>query len=255
LKTFPGSLPPEDAPGRDEPGVILLHQVVERLARMSASYMAAGFVHGVLNTDNMNISGESFDYGPWRWLPAWDPAFTAAYFDHSGLYAFGRQPAAIHWNCAQLAVALRLVVSSDDPLVAAVDRFAEVYREAMATHFLWRLGLAPRGLEEDVKLIGAAEVFMRESAMGPEQFFFTHRGGRSAPAGEFGSLLRQWEPLTDATAHELWSQAAAPSLVIDEVERIWSSIDEHDDWSALNQKIAEIRDFGAALGASPQASC
>jgi hypothetical protein len=49
-----------------------------------ASYMVAGFVHGVLNTDNMNKSGESFDYGPWRWLPQWDPGFTAAYFDRSG---------------------------------------------------------------------------------------------------------------------------------------------------------------------------
>ena len=54
--------------------------------------MAAGFVHGVLNTDNINITGESFDYGPWRFLPAYDPGFTAAYFDETGLYAFGRQP-------------------------------------------------------------------------------------------------------------------------------------------------------------------
>ncbi|MCB2047076.1 MAG: YdiU family protein [Novosphingobium sp.] len=248
LETYPGPLPPEDAPGRYEPGVILLHQVVERLARMSASYMAAGFVHGVLNTDNMNISGESFDYGPWRWLPKWDPAFTAAYFDHSGLYAFGRQPAAIHWNCAQLAVALRLVVSGDDPLVAAVDRFSGVYREAMAEHFLWRLGLVPRGIEEDVKLIGTSEVHMRENGIGPDAFFFAHRGGREAPAGEFGNLLPQWEPVDGATDHSLWSGDSAPSLVIDEVERIWSSIDKHDDWSALNQKIAEIRDLGAALG-------
>ena len=91
LENFPGPLPPENAPGRDEPAVILLHQVVERLADLAASYMVAGFVHGVLNSDNMNISGESFDYGPWRWLPQWDPSFTAAYFDHSGLYCFARQ--------------------------------------------------------------------------------------------------------------------------------------------------------------------
>ncbi len=109
LAEFPGPLPPEDAPGRDEPAAILLHQVVERLADLAASYMAAGFVHGVLNTDNMNVTGESFDYGPWRWLPRWDPSFTAAYFDQHGLYAFGRQADAIYWNCAQLAIALRLL--------------------------------------------------------------------------------------------------------------------------------------------------
>jgi uncharacterized protein YdiU (UPF0061 family) len=107
LEQFPGPPPPAEAPGREEPAVILLHQVVERLADLAASWMVAGFVHGVLNTDNMNISGESFDYGPWRWLPQWQPAFTAAYFDQQGLYSFGRQPEALHWNCGQLAVALR----------------------------------------------------------------------------------------------------------------------------------------------------
>ncbi len=68
--------------------------------------MAAGFVHGVLNTDNINVTGESFDYGPWRFLPAYDPLFTAAYFDHGGLYAFGRQPGALGWNLARLAECL-----------------------------------------------------------------------------------------------------------------------------------------------------
>jgi uncharacterized protein YdiU (UPF0061 family) len=68
LTQFPGTEPPDDAPGRDEPAVQLMHQVVERMADLAASYMVAGFVHGVLNTDNMNATGESFDYGPWRWL-------------------------------------------------------------------------------------------------------------------------------------------------------------------------------------------
>jgi uncharacterized protein YdiU (UPF0061 family) len=134
LATYPGPLPPEDAPGRDVPAVILMHQVVERLADLAASYMVAGFVHGVLNTDNMNVSGESFDYGPWRWLPAWDPSFTAAYFDHSGLYAFGRQPEAILWNCNQLAVSLRLLAESA-PLIAALERFGDLYQQAMARRF------------------------------------------------------------------------------------------------------------------------
>ncbi len=71
-----------------------------------ADIVAAGFVHGVLNTDNINITGESFDYGPWRFLPHYDPAFTAAYFDSSGLYAFGRQPDALAWNLTRLAECL-----------------------------------------------------------------------------------------------------------------------------------------------------
>src|SRR5436190_7535485 len=81
-------------------------------AKLAASYLAAGFVHGVLNSDNINITGESFDYGPWRFTPEWDPHFTAAYFDHYGLYAFGRQPEAIHWDLAQLAGCLSLVADA-----------------------------------------------------------------------------------------------------------------------------------------------
>jgi uncharacterized protein YdiU (UPF0061 family) len=88
----------------------LFGEAVEANARLAGSWMAAGFVHGVLNTDNLNICGESFDYGPWRFVPVSDPTFTAAYFDETGLYAFGRQPEAVSWALAQLGGALSLVV-------------------------------------------------------------------------------------------------------------------------------------------------
>ena len=87
------------APG-DAPS--LLGAVVAASARLTARWIAAGFVHGVLNTDNLNVTGESFDYGPWRFLPHYEPGFTAAYFDQFGLYAFARQPdamAALRVDC------------------------------------------------------------------------------------------------------------------------------------------------------------
>lgn len=245
LETFPGPPPPDDAPGRDEPAVILLHQVVERLAELAASWMVAGFVHGVLNTDNMNISGESFDYGPWRWLPKWDPAFTAAYFDHSGLYAFGRQPEALHWNCGQLAVALRQVAEAP-PLIAALERFGPLYQEALAQRFLWRLGLKSQSFDTDYTLIAAAEQQMRDEGCAPDAFFFRHRGGRGEAEGEFGELLAGFAGVEDE--HPLWSEGTPPSLVIDEVERIWAAIDKGDEWSALGSAIGAIRVLGEALG-------
>jgi uncharacterized protein YdiU (UPF0061 family) len=251
LETFPGRPPPEDAPGRDEPAVILFHQVIERLADLAASYMAAGFVHGVLNSDNMNVSGESFDYGPWRWLPQWDPQFTAAYFDHSGLYAFGRQPEAIHWNCGQLAVALRLLVDAP-PLIAALERFGPLYHENLARRFAWRLGLRPRGLEADTALIGAAETAMRESQLGPDRFFFDYRAGRASADTGFARLAADYEPVGDD--HPLWHEDGPPSLVIDEVERVWAAIDEHDDWAPLADKVGAIRRLGDALGEPPPAA-
>jgi uncharacterized protein YdiU (UPF0061 family) len=245
LETFPGAPPPEDAPGRDEPAAILLHQVVERLAELAASWMVAGFVHGVLNTDNMNISGESFDYGPWRWLPKWDPAFTAAYFDHGGLYAFGRQPEALHWNCGQLAVSLRLVAEAP-PLIAALERFGALYQEAMARRFLWRLGLCSQGFDADYTLIAAAEHQMREEGCAPDAFFFRHRGGRGLAGGEFGEILAGFAGVD--SDHPLWAAGEPPSLVIDEVEQIWAAIDKTDDWSRLNSAIESIRRLGEALG-------
>src|SRR5690606_30408850 len=187
LEQFPGPPPPEGAPARDEPAVRLLHLVVERLADLAASYMVAGFVHGVLNSDNMNITGESFDYGPWRWLPQWNPAFTAAYFDENGLYAFGRQPEAIHWNCVQLAASL-LRIADETALRAALDRFGPLYRDAMIRRFCWRLGVAPAEQDRDIALIEAAEQEMREREIGPDQFFFAHRGGRNA-SGALASAL------------------------------------------------------------------
>lgn len=249
LTHFPGSDTPADAPGSDEPVVILLHQVVARLADLAASWMVAGFVHGVLNTDNMNISGESFDYGPWRWLPRWDARFTAAYFDHSGLYAFGRQPEALYWNCGQLAVALRLLADSP-PLIAALERFGPLYEEAMARRFAWRLGMKPVDVETARRLIGAAEDFMKTADIGPDAFFFTCRAARNNPGGELEGIIRQ-HVRPDSLDHAFWAEPAAPSLLIDEVEAIWTAIDRDDDWGPLHHKVSEIRRLGRALGAPP----
>ncbi len=247
LDQFPGPPPPEDAPGRDEPAVMLMHQVVERMADLAASYMVAGFVHGVLNTDNMNITGESFDYGPWRWLPRWEPSFTAAYFDHTGLYAFGRQPEALHWNSGQFAVALRLLADSD-PLVAALERFGPLYMEAIARRWCWRLGVEPRGLEEDSQLVSACEKAMRDTKAQPDAFFFAHRSGKGAD-GELSELLSDYKPVE--TEHEYWRDDAPQSMVIEEVETIWAAIDKGDDWEPLNRKIDTLRRMGDAHGPAP----
>jgi len=250
LEQFPGPLPPEDAPGRDQPAIILMHQVVERMADLAASYMVAGFVHGVLNTDNMNITGESFDYGPWRWLPTWDPSFTAAYFDHGGLYAFGRQPEALHWNCGQLAVALRLLADSE-PLIAALNRFGELYMEAIARRWCWRLGVEPRGVEADSALVAACEKEMRDTGQGPDTFFFAHRGGRGA-SGTLSEMLDNYLPTE--SGQEYWSDAAPQSMLIEEVEAIWADIDRDDNWTALHAKVEALRRMGDAHGEPPVAA-
>jgi len=247
LQHFPGPPPPEDAPGRDEPAVRLMHLVVERMADLAASWMVAGFVHGVLNTDNMNVSGESFDYGPWRFLPKWDPGFTAAYFDHQGLYAFGRQPEALHWNCGQFAIALRLLADAP-PLIAAMERFGPLYMEAIGRRWCWRMGVASRGGEADAAVVAASEKVLSETGAAPDAFFFAHRAGRGAE-GALADALQGYEPL--ASDHSYWDGAAPQSMLIDEVEAIWAAIAEADDWQPLSDKVAALRDMGAAHGAPP----
>ncbi|AKM10536.1 protein adenylyltransferase SelO family protein [Croceicoccus naphthovorans] len=251
LAQYPGPPPPEDAPERDLPPVRLLHLVVERMADLAASYVSAGFVHGVLNTDNMNVSGESFDYGPWRWLPSWQPGFTAAYFDHSGLYAFGRQAEAIHWNCAQLAIALRPICEAP-PLVAALERFPDLFTANVARRFAWRLGCTRASTEQAEALVGPAEEALSQSEMQPDALFFAARTG-TLPAGKatdaFAELVADC-PWPD-NGHAYWSDSEPQSMLIEEVEAIWAAIDRDDDWSPLNAKVAALRRMGEAHGPAP----
>jgi uncharacterized protein YdiU (UPF0061 family) len=232
----------------DDP-VRLLDLVVERTARLAASYMAAGFVHGVLNSDNINVTAESFDYGPWRFTPSWDPAFTAAYFDHAGLYAFGRQPEAIHWDVMQLAASLRLLAEAD-PLIAALDRFAAAYQPAVTEALLWRLGRTPTDPEADRTLVQATERALRETGAGIDRFFFD-AFAQPLPA-DYGDEWNEARALLDQASvradrgHAYW-QGEACSMLIEEVESIWSAIAERDDWAPFHAKVGAIRRMGEAL--------
>ncbi|MGH6616378.1 protein adenylyltransferase SelO [Sphingomonas sp.] len=234
----------------DDGAVRLLDHVVRGTAKLAASYMAAGFVHGVLNSDNINVTAESFDYGPWRFAPNWDPGFTAAYFDHAGLYAFGRQPEAIHWDAMQLAVALR-AVSEAEPLIAALDTFGERYQPAVSDAVLWRLGLRPRDTESDRAVVQAVERGLRGEGASIDHFFFDSFGGQvpesySAAFDEARAVLAAYQPRADRS-HGYWQGDAPCSMLIDEVEAIWTAIDQRDDWAPLEAKVRAIREMGDAL--------
>lgn len=242
--------------GEEGDAVRLLTRVVERTTRLAASYIAAGFVHGVLNSDNINITGESFDYGPWRFTPFWDGHFTAAYFDQTGLYAFGRQPEAIHWDVVQLASSLALIAPAD-ALTEALEPFPALFQAALAERICWRLGVAQA--DDDSALLSGLESALALQTVPIDRFFFDWRGGRRrgpSPADEayaapefaaLAALLAQRQPVPRATQHAYWSDAAPCSMHIEEVEAIWARIAEADDWSALEAKVAAIRAMGDAL--------
>jgi len=235
--------------------VELVRHVVEGTSRLAASYMAAGFVHGVLNTDNINVTAESFDYGPWRFTPQFDPNFTAAYFDHAGLYSFGRQAEAIQWDAVQLAGSLR-TIADVDALIAELDRFGELYRAALVERFLWRLGVQPLGSEQDIQLVASIEQALIGSGLTIDRFFFDWAGGRlrddPAPYGHeafstFRERIASYEPARSLD-HPYWAGEPC-SMHIEEVEAIWAPIAERDDWTALEAKVAQARQMGEALSA------
>ena len=220
-------------------------------ARLAASYMAAGFVHGVLNSDNINITGESFDYGPWRFTPEWDPDFTAAYFDHYGLYAFGRQAEAIHWDLAQLAGCLTLV-SDAPPLSDLLGGWTDRFERALIEALLRRLLIARVGGQSDRELAAAIINALATRKAGIDRFFFDWRGGRDPgaahyPEEPFRQLAAQLSDRERAVAHDYWSDPVPCSMHIEEVEAIWAAIAERDDWSPLEAKVAAIRRMGAAM--------
>ena len=263
VETYDPDLAAHEGAARAAP---LLARVVQRSAELCARWMAAGFVHGVLNTDNLNVLGESFDYGPYRFLPTNDPNFTAAYFDQSGLYAFGRQPEAVLWNLNQLGGCLSMVVDKD-PLVEALQGFGGAYRRALSLAMVRRLGLVPRTEEEDV---GLANIAFRALGEGGaelrwEPFFYDWFGGAASEdramggprahlyCGAAAAELRGWLGLYEPDRPErvddpVFKRPDPEELLYDEIEAIWAGIAEADDWSGFEQKIRRIRTAGGAYG-------
>ena len=222
-------------------------------AGLTASYLAGGFVHGVLNSDNIAITGESFDYGPWRFTPEWDPAFTAAYFDYHGLYSFGRQPEAIHWDLTQLAGCLTLLMEAP-PLAAALGQWTERFEDALVAALIKRLGVATRDADADRTLAAALVAALQSRVVPIDRIFFDWRGGRDPgeeryPWEPFRTLATALQGRQTAAAHPYWSDAAPCSMHIEEVEAIWAAIATSDDWAPFEAKVAAIRRMGEAMAA------
>ncbi|EKS41848.1 protein adenylyltransferase SelO [Afipia broomeae] len=244
--------------------IAFLEEVCRRVARVGAQWMAAGFVHGVLNTDNINVTGESFDYGPWRFLPFLEPAFTAAYFDETGLYAYGRQPDALFWNVTRLAECL-LGLADQPSLEKALGVFEPAIRQEFTDAMLRRLGVQPRDAVSDNELVRALWIFLSETKAPFEQTFFDWFGGlkRAERAANSPSKDHYVNPAFAAVRDALkdfvpregvdlnqafFSRPVACSMLIEEVEAIWKPIADNDDWSVFHAKLQAIDEMREAYG-------
>lgn len=254
-----------------EPKISLFYQAVaKKTADLAAQLMTAGFVHAVLNTDNMNITGEVFDFGPYRFLPFYNPYFTAAYFDHEGLYCYGKQPESFLWGLEQLGNCL-VKIDPNLKIDFILQEFIDEFNQRHKHHFFRRLNLSPQhnDLDNDLDNTLIAQFYQvlsnrhsklnSDSQKGFEQTFFEFYGGQERQGWKSSNPLSN--PLSNSEEHFIetlknykvarpqylqhpyFSSPYPETLLIQDIESIWQPITLCDDWSEFDLKIQKIRAF------------
>lgn len=160
----------------ENPYLSLLENVIERQAKLIAHWMQIGFIHGVMNTDNMNVSGETIDYGPCAFMDAFDPVKTFSSIDCQGRYAFANQAPMCHWNLTRFAETLLPLLDEDQERSIAIartalDTFAEHHQTAVDRRFTAKIGIEG-GDAEDVNLV---ESLLAAMAAGNADFTLVFR--------------------------------------------------------------------------------
>ena len=186
----------------------MLEAVAQRQAALIADWMSVGFIHGVMNTDNMAISGETIDYGPCAFMDHYDTNTVFSSIDHAGRYAYGNQPAIAQWNLARFAETLLPLIDSDtgkavELATAVVKDFMPVFDARLLTRMRRKIGLASEQ-ESDVELVSALFATMQSAGA---DFTLTFR--RLARCAD--------EPANDASLLELfasilWHRGLAAAL-------------------------------------------
>ncbi len=232
--------------------------LVERVAELAAQWMAVGFCHAVLNTDNMSITGESFDYGPYAFLDKFDPRFTAAYFDHYGRYSYGNQPLICQINLEMLQYPLSAVISQDD-LNTGLARFDGLYQSAYRERMLKKLGFEALDAPLADNLLQATLLWLESAGLGYHDFFtrltqaFTPEWQQDPTLTGKGLAvppeLSHWQALyhkalstrsqveLSGVATCLKQHNPVTVLLRPQIEAVWAAISEQDNWQPFYQLI------------------
>lgn len=253
-------------------------QLVERTARLAAEWMSVGFCHAVLNTDNMSITGESFDYGPYAFIERYEPQFTAAYFDYGGRYSYGNQPEICRLNLEMLQVPLQIIVSAVD-LDAALSQFNHHYQRVYRQRMLQKLGFETLPESISDRLLAQTLSVLKYSSISYHDFFGMIRQRfevqwRSQPdlmvaeltpeaiaphdstlsPSDWLGQLSQWRSLYSealnslpesdmpAVASRLSRHNPTFALIRSEIEAIWEPIIVADNWQPFHDLLKRIRD-------------
>ena len=238
--------------------------LVIRVAELAAQWMAAGFCHGVLNTDNMSITGESFDYGPYAFIPTYDARFTAASFDYGGRYSYGNQPYICRFNLELLQLPLAMVTDRSN-LEAGLAQFDEHYQEHYQMLMLQKLGF-----DTSIKLLGDELVtktidLLRTNQIGYQKFFaelaqwfniswrdnrdlilenatFSHQIDYDWRSLYHKCLERLSDEQLEQVSDRLRRYNPQVALLRPAIESVWQSIVEENDWQPFNYLIDSFQD-------------
>jgi uncharacterized protein YdiU (UPF0061 family) len=236
----------------ERPYVALLQAVSSAQAELIARWLLVGFIHGVMNTDNMSIAGESIDYGPCAFMDAFDPGAVFSSIDHAGRYAYGNQPRIALWNLSRLAEAMLPLFSEDqeqgvEAANEALSGFAPRFQAAYHDGLRRKLGLIA-ARDEDVAL---AEDLLAAMAEGKADFTLTFRALGEAASGSAEGVRRQF---ADPSGFDAWAvrwrdrlqiettDLAERSAAMDAVNPVY--IPRNHRIEAVIQAAVERDDFG-----------
>ncbi len=243
-------------------------ELVKRIAKLVAQWMAAGFCHAVLNTDNMSITGESFDYGPYAFIPTYDPYFTAAYFDYYRRYCYSYQPGICKLNLELLQEPLKAIIFQGD-MEYGLANFDDCYRAEYRSLMLRKLGFEQLLVPELDELFPLTLEFLQDSQIGYHEFFYEMARTFSikwrddpalvlhssdiAPAIGSSAIFDNWCILyhkilnnfapeqMDIIAQTLQRYNPKTALLRPVIESVWEPIAQEDNWQPFYELIKKIQ--------------
>jgi serine/tyrosine/threonine adenylyltransferase len=243
-------------------------ELVQKVAELVAQWMAVGFCHAVLNTDNMSITGESFDYGPFAFLPTYNPDFTAAYFDHYGRYSYGNQPGICKLNLELLQQPLGAMIDTAE-MTTALAKFEGYYFPAYKKLMLQKLGLEGDTTPVRDELLVATLQLLADTQVGYHQFFYDlSQAFKLRWQLDLNSILNETELMPEIVGNsgyhkwlQLYHQALSdlpeselnsvenildrsnPQTILlrPQIEAIWEPITQDDNWEPFYTLLAKIR--------------
>ncbi|MDB9540740.1 YdiU family protein [Anabaenopsis tanganyikae CS-531] len=251
--------------------VLFYAELVKRVAQLVAQWMAVGFCHAVLNTDNMSITGESFDYGPYAFIPTYDPYFTAAYFDYYRRYCYSHQPSICQLNLELLQEPLQAIIDKTE-MDSALGKFNKYYQDEYRSLMLKKLGFEQLDLSAANELLNLTIQFLQDSQVGYHQFFwemartFTAKwrddphmvmnGADIIPTSGASQIFENWCLLyhqilnsfdweyMDVIAQTLVNHNPQTALLRPVIESVWEPIAQENNWHPFNDLVQKIQSKG-----------